>query len=182
MFLLLRVKHDREYHIYCVWLYLGSREYWLFDLTLAERKRRIGYPYRSCRTSVPFFRGEGRPCQVPTKKPQGCHLTTGHISNQFKLHNSHSSSHLFVHTLLFLLIVRMLDTNYFYVCNSQVFLCFVLSFWIGRAFCRSWRPVQLHTIFPGDDEWPFCLFSFSGILMEQGWMQGHFCMLSHLTI
>ena len=24
-----------------------SREYWLFDLTLAERKRRIGYPYRT---------------------------------------------------------------------------------------------------------------------------------------
>ena len=36
----------------CVWLYLGSREYWLLDLTLAEiKKRRIGYPYGSCRTS-----------------------------------------------------------------------------------------------------------------------------------
>ena len=35
-----------------IWLCLGAREYWLFDLTLAERKRRIGYPYRSCRTSV----------------------------------------------------------------------------------------------------------------------------------
>ena len=30
----------------CVWLYLGSRGYWLFDLTLGERKRRIGYRYR----------------------------------------------------------------------------------------------------------------------------------------
>ena len=46
-------------YIYYVWLYLGSREYWLFDLTLAERKRRIGYPYRSCRTSVPLFKGGG---------------------------------------------------------------------------------------------------------------------------
>ena len=53
-------------YIYYVWLCLGSREYidysreyWLFDLTLAERKRRIGYPYRSCRTSVPLFSGSG---------------------------------------------------------------------------------------------------------------------------
>ena len=38
---------------------LGSREYWLIDLTLAERKRCIGYPYRSCRTSVPLFMGSG---------------------------------------------------------------------------------------------------------------------------
>ena len=30
-----------------VWLYLGSREYRLFDQTLEERKRRIGYPYGS---------------------------------------------------------------------------------------------------------------------------------------
>ncbi len=44
-------------HIYFVWLYLGSREYRLLDQTLAERKRRIGYPYRICRTSVPLFRG-----------------------------------------------------------------------------------------------------------------------------
>ena len=40
-----------------VWLYLGSREYRLFDQTLAERKRRTGYPYRSCRTLVPFLGG-----------------------------------------------------------------------------------------------------------------------------
>ena len=38
---------------------LDSREYRLFDQTLAERKRRIGYPYRSCRTSVPLFSGSG---------------------------------------------------------------------------------------------------------------------------
>ena len=25
-----RVQHGGEYYIYCVWLYLGSREYWLF--------------------------------------------------------------------------------------------------------------------------------------------------------
>ena len=40
----------------CVWLCLGSREDRLFDLTLAERKRCIGYPYRSverqCHSSV----------------------------------------------------------------------------------------------------------------------------------
>ena len=58
-FLLLRVQHGGECNIYCVWLYLGSRKYWLFDLTLAERERRIGYPYRSCRTSVPLFSGSG---------------------------------------------------------------------------------------------------------------------------
>ena len=42
--------------IYCVWLYLGSREYWLFDLTLAERRRRIAIPTvvveRQCHSSV----------------------------------------------------------------------------------------------------------------------------------
>ena len=47
------------YCIHYVLLCLGSREYWLIDLTLAERKRRVGYPYRSCRTSVPLFSGSG---------------------------------------------------------------------------------------------------------------------------
>ena len=53
------VQHGGEQYIYYVWLCLGSREYSLFDLTLAERKRRIGYPHRSCRTSVPLFSGSG---------------------------------------------------------------------------------------------------------------------------
>ena len=56
MFLLLLVQNGGESNIHCVWLYLGSREYWLFDLTLAERKDALAIPTvvveRQCHSSV----------------------------------------------------------------------------------------------------------------------------------
>ena len=54
VFLLWRVQHGGEYRIYmCLVESIG------YLTRLLQRKRRIGYPYRSCRTSVPLFRGEG---------------------------------------------------------------------------------------------------------------------------